>query len=155
MWRFQNYNLTTMGWDINNRRSGMSLSISSASGANCNMQNAAITMNTTNVAVAEVDTDGCNFCRWTTNVDVSYPYSLYCHDGSGPTKFKSNAVANGERGFYPWGFWYNFNVSALSNSILGEPLNNEFCIEEVGTFQRIDIYNTTSSFSASGLKSGT
>ena len=37
----------------------------------------------------------------------------------------------------------------------GEPLNNEFCIEEVGTFQRIDIYNTTSSLSASGLKSGT
>ena len=150
-----------MGWDITNRRSGMSMGISSASEANCNMVDSCVSMDTTNVAVAGLDTNGCNFCGWTTNANVSYPYSLYCHDGSVSTKFKSNAVPNFEGGFSTLGFWYNFNVSAyaytcqLENSMSGDPLNNEFCIEEVGTFQRIDIYNTTSSLSASGLKSGT
>ena len=80
-----------MGWEITNRRSGMKMSISTASEANCNMQGfqGSCDMGTTNVAVAELDTDGCNFCGWTTNANVSYPYSLYCHDGSVSTKFIS------------------------------------------------------------------
>ena len=96
MWRFQNYNPTTMGWEITNRRSGMKMSISTASEANCNMQGSCpgVSIDTTNVAVAELDTDGCNFCGWTTNANVSYPYSLYCHDGSVSTKFISKMVYN-------------------------------------------------------------
>ena len=90
-----------MGWEITNRRSGMKMSISTASEANCNMQGlsqdgsgGSCGMGTTNVAVAELDTDGCNFCGWTTNANVSYPYSLYCHDGSVSTKFISKMVYN-------------------------------------------------------------
>ena len=99
MWRFQKYNPTTMGWDITNRRSGMSMSISFASQANCNMVNTCASMNTSNVVVAEVATNGCNFCGWTTNANMSYPYSLYCNDGSTKTKFAAQSMSNNGKYF--------------------------------------------------------
>ena len=59
------------------------------------------------------------------------------------------------------GFWYNTNTTINpqgcenAETYQAVPLNNEFCIEEVSSFQRIDIYNTTSSLSTSGLKEST
>lgn len=141
MWRFKSKVSDGM-YDISNRRSGMSLSISTIPTTTYGASDGI-------AAIADTSTNGCSFCGWTTATPPvpGYEYALYCYD-EGNTYNQNQLLRNGNPEFvYPDGglYWMNFNITDTGTS--GAPLSNEFCIEQVVEYQRADVYNSSQALS--------